>query len=346
MLMPWSTAVSLLPVAGASVGQSIREGFGLLVKGQSVRSCLHRRSRQDLKPVHWAYRAVATSLPLAKPAHVFGHRLAGAEGAPAWPRPARSGPGMDDGGIAAVCLWADAGRSPNAPKVTVVSSLRILIGAKMISNEPHAGQRVISAGVSLEVAKAAVIMVHGRGATAQSILDLHRQLAVEGVAYLAPQASESVWYPYGFLHDLEGNEPWLSSALDVLASLFARLYKAGIRAERTALLGFSQGASLVLEYAARHATRFGAIIGLSGGLIGPPGTPRSYVGNLAATPVLVGCSDDDQYIPQWRVLETAEVLTRLGAQVDLRIYKGLGHSVNGDELTRASELLRALVVPA
>src|SRR5438270_12943371 len=173
---------------------------------------------------------------------------------------------------------------------------------------PHQGQPVLTAGEPLDKAKAAMIMVHGRGASAEDILSLTPELNQPGFAYLAPQAAGYAWYPNSFLAPIASNEPGLSSGLAVIASLLEKLTEAGIPPERTILLGFSQGACLSLEFAALNARRYGGIVGLSGGLIGPPGTPRNYGGSFTGTPVFLGCSDRDPHIPRERVDETAEVL--------------------------------------
>ena len=150
---------------------------------------------------------------------------------------------------------------------------------KQAPTGPHAGQPILSGGAQLSSAKAAMIMVHGRGASADDILGLAPELQAEDFAYLAPQAAGHTWYPNRFLAPIESNEPSLSSALSVLAAIEARVIEGGVRPEAVFFLGFSQGACLVLEYAARNARRFGGIIGLSGGLIGPEGTPRDYPGH-------------------------------------------------------------------
>jgi phospholipase/carboxylesterase len=208
---------------------------------------------------------------------------------------------------------------------------------------PHGGGPVARAGVALSAARAAVIMTHGRGATAESILDLAAEVDPGQVAYLAPQARGNTWYPNSFLAPLASNEPGLSSGLAVLGALLAEIAAAGIPPERTALLGFSQGACLTLEFAARHARRYGALIGLSGGLIGPDGAPRDYRGDFAGAPVFLGCSDVDPHIPRERVEETADVLRRMGADVTARLYRGMGHTVNADEIARTRALLQGLV---
>jgi predicted esterase len=222
-------------------------------------------------------------------------------------------------------------------------------------NGPHAGQPVFSAGRPPAEAPAAVILVHGRGASAEDILSLVPELGRPDLSYLAPQAAGSSWYPYRFLAPLEQNEPWLSSGLALLGELLASLAAAGIGAERTVLLGFSQGACLALELAARAARRYGGVAGLSGALIGPPGKPRGYSAGapgpagsagLDGTPVLLGCSDRDPHIPLPSVHETAQVMTALGGRVSEQIYPAMGHTINADEIERLRRLLDELAPPA
>jgi glyoxalase family protein len=201
----------------------------------------------------------------------------------------------------------------------------------------------VTAGPPPREANAALILVHGRGGSAREMLRLAREIADGTVACVAPQASGHTWYPYSFLSPLDQNEPGLSSGLAVLEALVRETIEAGVPRKRVALLGFSQGACLALEFVARSAGRYGGVIGLSGGLIGPPGTPRDYPGSLNATPILLGCSDVDPHIPLERVEETATVLTGLGGEVTKRIYPGLGHTVNRDELDRARAMLAQIV---
>lgn len=194
-------------------------------------------------------------------------------------------------------------------------------------------------GAPLETARMAVILLHGRGSSAANMLGLAPELGGSDLAYLAPQAANGSWYPFTFLAPLSHNEPFLSAALEAVAALVAQVEAAGIPAERIVLGGFSQGACLSSEFVARHPRRYGGLLVFSGGLIGPPGTPRDYHGDLAGTPVLIGCSDVDSHIPLTRVTETAEVLERMGAQVNLQIYPGMGHTINDDELRHARVIL-------
>jgi predicted esterase len=209
--------------------------------------------------------------------------------------------------------------------------------------DPHRAHRVFEHGAPSGRSRAAMIMLHGRGGSAADMLALADLLAQPDLAFLAPQAAGHSWYSYPFTAPIERNEPWLASALRVIDALLERLAAAGFGPERVALLGFSQGACLGLEYAARHARRYAGVIGLSGGLIGPEGTPRDYPGALAGTPVFLGCSDVDPHIPLARVRETTAVLRRLGAEVTERIYPGMGHLINDDEIGCVRGLLASLV---
>ena len=203
----------------------------------------------------------------------------------------------------------------------------------------HQGQPILKTGEPLETAAAAMILVHGRGASAESILTLVDQFNLEGFAYLAPQAVNNTWYPFSFLAPIENNEPWLSSALTVLENTVAEVQKFGIPSERILILGFSQGACLTMEFIARHPKRFGGAVALSGGLIGPPENPFSYSGSLENTPIFIGCSDIDPHIPLDRVNETAVALKDLGAKVTKKIYPGMGHLVNQDEIDHVRKLM-------
>ena len=209
----------------------------------------------------------------------------------------------------------------------------------MTGDDPHGAQPVLHAGVPLREARIAVIMLHGRGAGAEDMLGLAGELRLDDVAFLAPRASDYTWYPNRFMAPLESNEPWLSSALSKIETLMGQVESEGIGPERTALAGFSQGACLASEFAARHARRYRAVIALSGGVIGPSGTPRDYTGAFDGTPAFFGCSDIDQHIPIERVRESAGIYRRMGAVVDERIYPRMGHTVNRDELDAVRALL-------
>lgn len=205
------------------------------------------------------------------------------------------------------------------------------------SERPHLGESVAWAGRPIEEADAAMILVHGRGATAQSILALGLQLDLPGpqrdaLALLAPQAAGNTWYPYSFMAPITQNEPHLSSALAHVGEVVWQVLGAGIPAERLMLLGFSQGACLTAEFVARHPRRYGGVAILTGGLIGPEGTPRDYPGSLEGTPILLGTSDPDPHVPLTRVLETRDVFEAMGAVVELRVYPGMPHMINNEEI--------------
>jgi len=208
---------------------------------------------------------------------------------------------------------------------------------------PHAGQPVLTAGAQLSQARGLVVLAHGRGATASDILMLAPEFKVDELLWVAPQASDRMWYPFSFLSPLQANEPGLLSALSVLDGIVHEAEHRGIPAERIFLMGFSQGACLALEYAARHARRFGGVVGFSGGLIGPPKTPRDYTGTFSATPVFLGCSDRDPHIPAVRVRETADVLTRMGASVDMRLYENMAHTIVDEELSVARGIIEGVL---
>jgi len=203
----------------------------------------------------------------------------------------------------------------------------------------HDGRTLTFRGVPLSEARAAVLMLHGRGDSAEGILSLTDVLKAEGVAYAAPEAEGNSWYPHSFLMPLGHNEPYLSSALQAVQDALGELEAAGLARENIVLLGFSQGACLALESAARDATHYGGVVALSGGLIGPDDAPRDYPGSLAGTPVFLGCSDVDAHIPEARVRESAEVMGRLGGVVDMRIYRNMGHTVNQDEVVAARAII-------
>ena len=226
-------------------------------------------------------------------------------------------------------------------------------------NGPHQGQTVLKRGATLGEALGAMILVHGRGASAESILELTDELeGGEGFAFWAPQAADSAWYPNSFLAPVQRNEPGLSSGLARIGDLVQELESGGTPRERILLLGFSQGACLALEFAARHPARYGGVAGLSGGLIGVASESaggevggdnrfdlygvNAAGGDFAGTPVFLGCSDIDPHIPKERVDKSAEVFNSLGASVEKRIYSGMGHTINWDEIALVSNMMEKL----
>mgnify|MGYP002760902190 FL=1 len=213
----------------------------------------------------------------------------------------------------------------------------------MSTDAIHQDQPVHTDGAPLGDAQAGLVLLHGRGASAQGMLQLADDLDVPDIAHLAPQARMRSWYPQSFMAPRDQNEPELASALATIGDVLGRLADAGIGPARTVLLGFSQGACLATTYAAQTPQRYGGVVGLSGGLIGPDGASFDYEGSLDATPVFLGCSDQDPYIPRARVAETADVLRALNADVTPRIYEGLGHTINDDERQHARSLLRRCV---
>jgi len=211
---------------------------------------------------------------------------------------------------------------------------------------PHAKQPVAAAGAALGESPVAVIMVHGRNAGPENILDLVPRLDRPRLSYLAPAAADRAWYPLSFLAPRERNEPWLSSALSALEAVVRTVSERGIPSERIVLLGFSQGACLTAEFAASHARRYGGVVVYSGGLIGPPGSRWSYEGGFDGTPVFLGCSDVDSHVPEARVNESAVEFERMGGVVTRRIYPGMGHLVNDDEIGWTQRMLDAVLASA
>lgn len=197
----------------------------------------------------------------------------------------------------------------------------------------------ISAGVKLEEASKVLIMIHGRGGSAEDILSLASHLHVDEFALLAPQAINNTWYPYSFLVPTAQNEPWLSSALALLKEITDDLVVKGIKKENIYFLGFSQGACLTLEFVTRNAARYGGVAAFTGGLIGHEINVENYSGNFLGTPVFIGTSDPDPHVPVERVNATATLLEKMGAAVTKKIYKGMGHTISQDEITEANRLL-------
>ncbi|MBN8823961.1 MULTISPECIES: dienelactone hydrolase family protein [unclassified Spirosoma] len=211
----------------------------------------------------------------------------------------------------------------------------------------HNPNNIRTAGVPLEEASKVMIMVHGRGGSARDILSLSEYIEDKDFAFIAPEAQGNTWYPYSFLSPFKANEPYLSSALEVLASLRARLQSDfNFKPTQIYWLGFSQGACLALEFVARNASEYGGVFGLSGGLIGPPDTPRQYEGSLLNTPIFLGCSDIDSHIPKERVLESDTVFRQMGAKVTTKLYTNFPHTINEDELKIVNLLIAGEEPPA
>lgn len=208
---------------------------------------------------------------------------------------------------------------------------------------PHRNQPVLVSGQPLNSAKAAVVLVHGRGASAADILSLAEEMDRPEFAYLAPEAAGHAWYPYSFLAPIAQNQPWLNSALGLLGEVVGRAVAAGIPRHKVAMVGFSQGACLATEFVARNAARYGALIAFTGGLIGPPETSFNYPGDLSGTPCFFGAGDPDPHVPWERVKQSASVFSALGGVVTLRRYPGLPHTINQDEIEQAKKLLSPLV---
>jgi len=212
-----------------------------------------------------------------------------------------------------------------------------------MAQQIHENQPVMRHGKPLDQAKAAMIMIHGRGGDATGIMQLANHFGMDDFAYLAPSAAGGSWYPNRFIAKRESNQPYLSSALATIQNLLQEVADAGIPPEKTMIIGFSQGACLATETAARHPQRYGGIVALSGGLIGAEGELVGYDGTFDNTPVFLGCSDVDFHIPLERVHETRDIFTRLGATVDERIYEGMGHTIIDDEVQAVKQMMQALI---
>lgn len=209
-------------------------------------------------------------------------------------------------------------------------------------------KELLQAGPIADEANACAILVHGRGALADSMLTLADALRLPDVHYRAPQAPGMAWYPKSFLAPLAANVPGIENGLATIQNVLDELQEEGVAPARIVLIGFSQGACLASEFAARQPRRYGGVVALSGGLIGnvqlddadaPHDKGFEYDGSLEGTPVFLGCSDVDPHIPVERVHQTSEIFKALGGNVDLRLYKGMGHTVNNDELQAVQKLL-------
>lgn len=223
----------------------------------------------------------------------------------------------------------------------------------MTDQDPHGRQPVLTYGAALEDANGVVILVHGRGSPAANIIRLAVPLAPEPeseqrIAWLAPQSDDNTWYPYRFIVPVEQNEPWLGSALAKIDGIVDAATEQGIHPAQIAIVGFSQGACLALEYVARGSRAVGAVAGFAGGLIGEPGAPRLPVADLAGTEIFLGVGDRDDHIPAAQAEETARLLADAGAEVDFRVYPGVGHTILDDEIAAAQALVSRLplVAPA
>jgi phospholipase/carboxylesterase len=209
-----------------------------------------------------------------------------------------------------------------------------------MTTDPHRDGPVRSVGTPLKGAIGAVILLHGRGASAEDILSIAQDLYLPGLAYLAPQAVGNTWYPNSFLVPRERNEPWLSSALNKVGTVLKTIQDAGISPERIVVCGFSQGACLASEFVATHPRRYAGVIAFTGGLIGPPDANLDHAGDLAGTPALFASGDPDPHVPWQRVQESADIFAKMGAVVTTRRYPGRAHTVSAEELDVASQLIR------
>lgn len=208
-----------------------------------------------------------------------------------------------------------------------------------LGSDPHAGVPPLVGGAPAATATIALVLVHGRGGSAEGMLPVARAAGAQDALLIAPRAAGGSWYPDRFLAPVAANEPFLSSALNAIGRGVEQALAAGIPAQRIVLVGFSQGACLSLEYAARHARRFGGVVAFAGARVGDIYDSAVDHGVFAGTPVFLGCSNDDPHIPEDRVRESARLFTAQGATVDLRIYEGVGHNIVGDEI----DALRAMI---
>lgn len=217
------------------------------------------------------------------------------------------------------------------------------MNAKADFSHPHQGTPVLSLGSDLKSATSALILLHGRGASAEDMTGLAREFSLpKGMILLAPQAASNVWYPQRLIAPLAMNEPYLSSAIMRVGEVFEMVTQRGIPAEKVMIGGFSQGASLAIEFVLRNPRRWGGLLAFSGGYIWPMGEPREPLGSLQGMPGFLGCSDVDPYIPLTRVDETSAILAAMGARVIKQIYQGMGHTINQDEINSAQKIISAL----
>lgn len=196
-----------------------------------------------------------------------------------------------------------------------------------------------NSGIALGKAEKALIMLHGRGGTAQDILSLAPHLNVRGYAWVAPQATGNSWYPMSFMAPVQQNKPWLGSAIDIVRQTVERVIEAGISPENIYFFGFSQGACLTLEFLARHAMRYGGAVAIIGGLIGEQINKINYKGDFKQTPVFIGTSNPDFHVPIARVYATQNILREMNAAVLLKEYPNFGHSIHPDEIDQANKFV-------
>ena len=200
-------------------------------------------------------------------------------------------------------------------------------------------QKIIKSGKSLDQAEKVLIMVHGRGGSAQDILSLAADLNVDTFALIAPQAPGNSWYPQSFLAPRSENEPSLSNSLKVLKDIVTDLEKEGIAKSQIYFLGFSQGACLSLEFVASHAAGYGGVVAFTGGVIGAHIDHRNYHGDFDGTRIFIGSSDPDFHVPVERVQETTALLEGMGASVTEIIYQNMGHTISRAEIDQANKLI-------
>jgi predicted esterase len=206
--------------------------------------------------------------------------------------------------------------------------------------EPHLGEKILYSGPKAQNGKNALILIHGRGSNAESILPIANELELEDTVIIAPEASQFTWYPYRFIEKRESNEPGITSGLTLINSIISSLIDSGISTDNIFLLGFSQGACLVLDYVARNPRKFAGVFALSGGLIGDILIKNEYSGSLDNTPIFLGCSDNDFHIPKERVHESAEIFRSLTANVITKIYENMGHTISYEEIKEINEIIK------
>lgn len=216
----------------------------------------------------------------------------------------------------------------------------------MTEKNPHLSQPLARRGCALDNARAAAVMVHGRGRNTDDILAIADRIGLPDVTYLAPAAFENSWYPNRFMEPIELNQPRLDQSLECVHALVSGMLMKRFAPAQIVLLGFSQGGCLVAEYAVRHAQRYGGVIALTGGLIGPPETKWDFKGGFDGTPVFLGTSDIDEWVPETRVRETARVLGHMGADVEMKVYAAMGHVVNDDEIAAARRIIEHVLTAA